>query len=225
LAQHYEIPNVFGSRFRRVDLGSDSKRGGLLRHGSILTVTSYSTRTSPVIRGNWVLENIIGTPPPPPPPDVPTLEENKVDAKATMREQLEKHRANPACAGCHNLMDPIGFALENFDAVGRWRDFENGDEVDVNGGLPDGSEFKGVDNLEAGLLERPELFVRSLTGKLLTFAVGRGVVANDAPAIREIIRKGRAADYRFSSLVLGIVESVPFQMRQQEQSESSYASN
>lgn len=225
LAQHYEIPNIFGSRFRRVDLGYDSKRGGLLRQGSILTVTSYSTRTSPVIRGNWVLENIIGTPPPPPPPDVPTLEENKVDASATMREQLEEHRANPACAGCHNLMDPIGFALENFDAVGRWRDFENGDEIDVNGGLPDGSEFKGVDNLEAGLLERPELFVRSLTEKLLTFAVGRGVFANDAPAVREIIRKGRADDYRFSSLVVGIVESVPFQMREKEQAESSYASN
>ncbi len=223
LAQHYEIPNIFGSRFRRVDLSPDSKRGGLLRHGSILTVTSYSTRTSPVIRGNWVLENIIGTPPPPPPPDVPTLEENKVDATATMREQLEEHRANPVCASCHNLMDPIGFALENFDAVGRWREYEDGAEIDANGGLPDGSEFKGVNNLEAGLLDRPELFVRSLTEKLLTFAVGRGVVANDAPAIREIIRKGRADDYRFSSLVVGIVGSVPFQMREKEQTEFSYA--
>ena len=171
------------------------------------------------------MENIIGTPPPPPPPDVPTLEENKVDATATMREQLEEHRANPACAGCHNLMDPIGFALENFDAVGRWRDYEDGAEIDVNGGLPDGSEFKGVDNLEAGLLDRPELFVRSLTEKLLTFAVGRGVVANDAPAVRKIIRKGRADAYRFSSLVVGIVESAPFQMREKEQTEPSYASN
>lgn len=225
LAQHYEIPNVFGSRFRRVELEPDSKRGGLLRQGSILTVTSYSTRTSPVIRGNWVLENIIGTPPPPPPPDVPTLEENRVDATASMRQQLEEHRANPACAGCHKLMDPIGFALENFDAVGRWRDYEDGAEIDVNGGLPDGSELKGVDNLEAGLLERPELFVRSLTEKLLTFAVGRGVVANDAPAVREIIRKGRADDYRFSSLVVGIVESVPFQMREKEQTKPSYAKN
>ena len=140
-----------------------------------------------------------------------------------MRQQLEEHRANPACAGCHKLMDPIGFALENFDAVGRWRDYEDGAEIDVNGGLPDGSEFKGVDNLEAGLLERPELFVRSLTEKLLTFSVGRGVVANDAPAIREIIRKGRADDYRFSSLVVGIVESVPFQMREKEQTKPSYA--
>lgn len=213
LAHHYEIPGVFGSRFRRVNVGPEHHRGGLLRQGSILAVTSYATRTSPVIRGNWVLENIIGTPPPPPPADVPALDENKVDATLSMRERLAEHRANPACASCHNLMDPVGFALENFDAVGRWREFENGMEIDATGGLPDGSEFDGVAKLEAGLLERPELFVSTVTGKLLTFALGRGVEAHDAPAIREIVRRSEVDDYRISSIILGITRSVPFQMR------------
>jgi hypothetical protein len=213
LAYHYGIPNIAGSRFRRVDLDPDHNRGGLLRQGSILTVTSYATRTSPVIRGSWILENIIGTPPPPPPPNVPALEENKVDATLSMREQLAEHRANPACAGCHNLMDPVGFALENFDAVGRWREYEDGTSIDVSGGLPDGSVFNGVGPLEEGLLERPELFVRTLSEKLLTFALGRGIEAHDAPAVREIVRKARSNEYRFSSIILGIVNSVPFQMR------------
>ncbi len=214
LAHHYGIPNVAGSRFRRVDLEPEHNRGGLLRQGSILTVTSYATRTSPVIRGNWVLENIIGTPPPPPPPDVPALEENKVDATLSMREQLAEHRANPACASCHNLMDPVGFALENFDAVGRWREYEGGAVIDVSGGLPDGSVFAGVEKLEHGLLERPELFVRALSEKMLIFALGRGVEAHDAPAVRQIVKEVEANDYKFSSLVLGIAKSVPFQMRQ-----------
>ena len=213
LAHHYDIPGVFGSRFRRVDLDPQHHRGGLLRQGSILTVTSYATRTSPVLRGNWVLENILGTPPPPPPPDVPALEDNKVDDTLSMREKLAEHRANPSCASCHNLMDPVGFALENFDAVGRWREFDSGAPIDVSGGLPDGSEFEGVENLEKGLLERPELFVRTLTEKLLTFALGRGVEPHDAPAVRRIVREARSDDYRFSSLVQGIVNSVPFQMR------------
>ena len=213
LAHHYDIPGVFGSRFRRVSLTPDQHRGGLLRQGSILTVTSYATRTSPVIRGNWILENILGTPPPPPPPNVPSLEDNKVDASLSMRERLAEHRANPACASCHNLMDPVGFALENFDAVGRWRQFENGREIDASGGLPDGRILDGVDQLEKGLLERPELFVRTITQKLLTFALGRGVEPFDAPAIRKIIREAKQDNFRLSSLVLGITQSVPFQLR------------
>ncbi len=213
LAHHYDIPHVFGSRFRRVALEPEHRRGGLLRQGSILTVTSYATRTSPVLRGNWVLDNILGTPPPPPPPDVPTLEENKVDATLSMRERLVEHRANPACASCHDLMDPVGFALENFDAVGRWRAYENGEAIDVSGGLPDGSVFHGVENLEKGLLKRPELFVRTLSSKLLTFALGRGVEPFDGPAIRQIVRQAQSEDYRFSSIILGVTKSVPFQMR------------
>ena len=213
LARHYGIPGIVGSRFRQVALDPKHNRGGLLRQGSLLTVTSYATRTSPVIRGNWVLDNIIGTPPPPPPPNVPALEENKVDATLSMRDRLAEHRANPACASCHDLIDPVGFALENFDAVGRWRDFENGAAIDVSGGLPDGSVFDGVENLENGLLERPELFVRTLSEKLLTFALGRGVEVYDAPAIRQIVREAQANEFRFSSIILGITKSVPFQMR------------
>ena len=175
LAKHYGIPHVYGSHFRRVELGDDSMRGGLLRQGSVLTVTSYATRTSPVIRGKWILENILGTPPPPPPANVPALKDNTVSSSLSVRERLAEHRANVACAGCHKLMDPVGFALENFDAVGRWRDFEEGRPVDATGGLPDGSRFEGVTGLERALLKRPELFVGTLTEKLLTFALGRGV--------------------------------------------------
>ena len=219
LAHHYEIPGVFGSRFRRVVLDPQYQRGGLLRQGSILTVTSYATRTSPVIRGSWILKNIMGTPPPPPPPNVPPLEENKVDATLSMRERLAEHRANPVCASCHSIMDPVGFALENFDAVGRWRDFENGAAIDVSGGLPDGSVFEGVANLEKGLLERPALFVGTLSEKLLIFALGRGVGVDDAPAIRQIVRDAQANEFRFSSIILGITKSVPFQMRAKLQGE------
>ncbi len=213
LAKHYGIPHVYGSRFRRVALDDDSKRGGLLRHGSILTVTSYATRTSPVIRGKWILENILGTPPPPPPPNVPALEDNTVSAKLPVRERLAQHRADPACASCHDLMDPVGFSLENFDAVGRWRDVEGGQPIDASGGLPDGSRFTGVAGLEQGLLDRPEIFVGTMAEKLLTYAVGRGHEHFDAPAIRKIVRDARADDFRFSSLILGIVSSTPFQMR------------
>ncbi len=210
LAHHYDIPGVFGSRFRRVALDPRHNRGGILRQGSILTVTSYATRTSPVIRGNWVLENILGTLAPPPPPDVPALEDNKVDASLPMRQRLAAHRANPACASCHNLMDPVGFALENFDAVGRWREFENGAPIDVSGGLPDGREFSGIQNLEKGLLERPELFVHTLT---MIFALGRGIEAQDASAIRQIVEEAKTSDYRLSTIISGIAKSVPFQMR------------
>ncbi len=213
LAKHYGIPHVYGSRFRRVSLGEHSDRGGLLRHASILTVTSYATRTSPVIRGKWILENILGTPPAPPPPNVPALTENTVSAKLPVRERLAQHRADPVCASCHNLMDPIGFSLENYDAVGRWRDLENGLPVDANGGLPDGSSFVGIDGLEQGLIQRPENFVGTMTEKLLTYALGRGHEPFDAPPVRKIVRDAKADNYRFSSLILGIVESTPFQTR------------
>ncbi len=213
LAKHYDIPHVSGPRFRRVPLEPGSERGGLLRHGSILTVTSYATRTSPVIRGKWILENLLGTPPPPPPSNVPALEDNTVSSTLRVRERLQQHRANAACASCHNVMDPVGFALENFDAVGRWRALEEGQPVDTSGGLPDGSKFVGVSGLEAGLLNRPEIFVGTLTEKLLTFALGRGIEPSDGPAIRVIVRSARDADYRFSALIGGIVSSTPFQMR------------
>ena len=214
LAKHYGIPNVYGTRFRRVALDESSRRGGLLRHGSVLAVTSYATRTSPIIRGVWVLDNIFGAPPPPPLPDVPALEENEVAANLPMRERLAQHRNSPACASCHRTIDPVGFALENFDALGRWRDQEgdNG-RIDVSGGLPGVGSLAGVDGLEDGLLSRPDLFVGRLTEKLLTFALGRGVEYYDAPAVRAIVREAEADDYRFSSLILGIVKSVPFQMR------------
>ncbi len=213
LAKHYGIPNVYGSRFRRVSLDKESERGGLLRQGSILTVTSYATRTSPVIRGKWILENILGTPPPPPLPNVPALKDNTVSATLSVRERLAEHRINSACASCHNLMDPVGFSLENFDAVGRWRTVEDGQPIDVSGGLPDGSKFTGVCGLEDGLRHRPELFVGTLTEKLMTFALGRGVETYDTPAVRKIVHDAQSKDFRFSSVILGIVNSTPFTMR------------
>jgi hypothetical protein len=177
-------------------------------------VTSYATRTSPVIRGKWILENIMGTPPPPPAPDVPGLDENNVSASLPVRERLAAHRANPACASCHDFMDPVGFALENFDAIGRWRTMEEGQSVDASGGLPDGSTFVGVSGLEDGLLQRPDIFTAALTEKLLIFALGRGVEYYDGPAIREISRFAKQDHYRFSALIQGIVNSTPFRMRQ-----------
>ncbi len=223
LARHYGIKHVYGSRFRRVSLTEDSRdgdslgegsqRGGLLRHGSILSVTSYATRTSPVIRGQWVLANLLGSPPPPPPPNVPALAENTVSSTLSVRERLAQHRANAACASCHDLMDPVGFSLENFDAIGRWRTVEAGQPTDSAGGLPDGREFAGVTGLEQALLARPELFVRTLAEKLLTYALGRGVEPYDAPAVRQIVKDAKDGNYRFSRLILGIAQSTPFQMR------------
>jgi hypothetical protein len=215
LAKHYGIPNVYGSRFRRVALDANGERAGILGHGSVLTVTSYANRTSPVLRGKWILENIIGTPPPPPPQNVPALGETDPDGRVlSMRERMTRHRANPACASCHQLMDPAGLSLEHFDAIGRWRmRAESGGAVDASGGLPDGSTFTGMSGLRAALLRKPELFVGTLTEKLMTYGLGRGLDYYDAPAVREIVRNARAQDYRFSSLVLGIVSSDPFQMR------------
>jgi hypothetical protein len=217
LARHYGIPGVVGGRFRRVALPG-GRRAGLLGHGSILTVTSYSTRTSPVIRGKWVLENILGAPPPPPPPDVPGLpDRGKTGQPASVRERLEQHRANPVCASCHARMDPIGFALEHFDAIGRWRDV--GDDrkpVDASGTMPDGTKFDGPAELRSLLAARDEEFVRTVTTKLLTYALGRGLEHYDMPAVRAIVREASAHEYRWSAIILGIVRSVPFQMRRAE---------
>jgi len=212
LAKHYGIPNIYGSRFRRVTTVGEHRRGGLLRQGSILTVTSYATRTSPVIRGKWVLEKLIGEPPPPPPANVPALKDNTVAANLTVRERLAEHRANPACHSCHSKMDPVGFSLENYDAIGRWRDVEEGRPVDATGGLLE-SRCNGVTELEQALRKHPELFVRTLTENLLMFGQGRVIDERDAPAIRRVVHQARATDYRFSSLVVGIVQSVPFRMR------------
>ena len=215
LAKHYGIPNIYGSRFRRVSFEEDTTRGGLLRQGSILMVTSYPTRTSPVIRGKWILDNLLGVPPPPPPPNVPALEKTQVAGKrvVTIRERLAEHRANAACAGCHRLMDPIGFALENYDAVGRWRTVDANMPIDASATLFDGSSISGVAGLQAAILKNPDLFVSTLAEKLLTFATGRGVAYYDAPAVRKIVREAGADDFRFSSLVMGIVNSTPFRMR------------
>lgn len=214
LARHYGIPHVQGSHFRKVALAADSHRGGLLRHGSILSVTSYATRTSPVLRGNWILGNLLGAAPPPPPADVPALQENSVSSKLSARARLAEHRANAACASCHDLMDPVGFALEHYDALGRWRELEEGEPVDASGGLPDGSRFTGVGGLEENLLNHPELFAGALAEKLLTFGLGRGVEPRDGPAIRQIVEEARRGGWKFSALVTAVVRSVPFTMKQ-----------
>ena len=217
LARHYGIENVYGNHFRRVALSQDERKG-LLGKGSILTATSYANRTSPVLRGKWVLENILGTPPPPPPPDVPDLEETSEEGRAlTMRERMEEHRANPACAACHARMDPLGFALENFDAIGGWRTTDAGSPIDSSGVLPDGTRFEGAPGLRKVLLSRREEFVMNVTDKLLTYALGRGVEYYDAPAVRSIMREAAPGDYRWSSLITGIVKSMPFQMRRSEE--------
>ena len=217
LARHYGIPNVYGNHLRRVVLDNEQRRG-LLGKGSILTATSYANRTSPVLRGKWVLENILGTPPPPPPPDVPELQEATQDGKPlTMRQRMEEHRVNPACAACHARMDPLGFALENFDAIGGWRATENGSPIDASGVLPDGTQFEGASGLREVLLGRRQEFVRNVTEKLLTYALGRGTEYYDAPAVRSIMREAAPSDYRWSSLIVGIVKSTPFQMRRSEE--------
>jgi len=215
LAKHYGVEGVKGEEFRRVELDG-VQRGGVLTQGSVLTVSSYPTRTSPVIRGKWVLENMLNQPPPPPPPDVPALEENGGANVGTMRQQLEKHRANAVCAGCHSRMDPLGFGLENYDAVGRWRTEEGGAPLDVSGVLPGGAKFTTPAEMKAILKAEPDVFARALTEKMLTFALGRGLELRDRATVRKISERLRANGYRFSELVLGIVESEPFRMRRSE---------
>jgi hypothetical protein len=216
LATHYGISGVLGSELRKVSLSKDSHRGGVLRHGSVLMVTSYATRTSPTIRGNWILENLLGTPLPPPPPDVPNLKENSTLNVSSLRDRLAQHRENPACASCHDRMDPIGFSLENYDAVGRWREFEGSLDVDSDGMFPNGKAIRSVDELEQAILDRPQMFVRTLTEKLMTFALGRAVESFDGPAVRSIESAAAKDDYRFSSIVTGIVLSDPFRYRLSE---------
>ena len=214
LARHYGVPNVKGPHFRRVTLGSDSVRAGLLGHGSILTVTSYPDRTSPVVRGKWILENLLGTPPPPPIPNVGELRPTNRDGSVlSMRQRMEQHRANPVCASCHSMMDPLGLSLENFDAVGRWRTLgESSARIDASGVLPDGTRFEGPAGLRAALLSS-DRFVPTVAEKLLTYALGRGLEPYDGPAVRAIVREAGRDDYRFSSLVIGVVRSAPFRMR------------
>lgn len=223
LAKHYGVPNVYGSQFRRVSWPEDSPRRGLLGQGSILSVTSIATRTSPVQRGKWLLENVLGTPPNPPPANVPPLKENKAgDKQLSVRERMEMHRKNEPCAGCHKVLDPLGFALENFDAVGQWRNVdESGDKVDASGVLADGTKVSGVNDLRAALLSRPNVFVGTMTEKMLTYALGRGLEYYDMPAVRAITHQAAQNDYRFSSLVLGIVESTPFQMRRSQDTDAA----
>ncbi len=213
LAEHYGIPNVYGSHFRRVQV-TDPRRRGLFGQGSILTVTSYADRTSPVKRGAFVLENILAAPSPPPPPNVPPLSDTPQGTPLTMRDRMAQHRNNPICASCHARIDPIGFALENYDAIGRWRTNEAGAPIDPSGTLLDGTTFNGVAGMRESLLAHPNTFVEALAEKLLTYAVGRGIDNLDKPAVRSITRAAARDNYRWSSLVLGIVKSVPFQMRQ-----------
>jgi hypothetical protein len=214
LARHYGVANVKGSHFRRVALDTGSMRSGLLGKGAILTVTSYPDRTSPVVRGKWILENLLGTPPPPPLPNVPPLKPtNHEGAVLSMRQRMEQHRANPVCASCHAMMDPLGLSLENFDAVGKWRTLgESSAAIDARGRAPDGTVFEGPGGLRDMLLHS-DRFVPTLTEKMLTYALGRGLEYSDMPAVRAIVRDAAQTDYRLSSLIVGIVQSPPFRMR------------
>ena len=216
LAKHYGIPNVIGTDFRRVQLSADSPRRGLLGKGHLLLVTSRSTRTSPVVRGVWILRNLLGTPPPAPPANVPALEKaEQGDGRVlTMRELMAQHRGNPVCASCHATIDPTGFALEQFDAVGKWREVDAGfNPIDASGTMPDGTKFSGFNEFRSALVDKPELFLRTMAEKLLIYALGRPTDSHDGPAIRQVVRDTAAEDYGFSSMVMGIVDSVPFQMR------------
>jgi hypothetical protein len=216
LAKHYGIPQIRGSYFRRVELPPGSVRGGLLGQGSVLTITSYATRTSPVLRGKWVLENLLASPPPPPPADVPALKTEGAEPghTLTMREAMTAHRANPACASCHARMDPIGFSMENFDAIGRWRDTDSGAPLDVSGVFPEGTTFNGVTGLKRELVRNPEPFIQAVAERLLMYGLGRNLQYYDAPAVRQMLRDAAAQKHTLTSLVLGVVKSAPFQMRQ-----------
>jgi len=212
LAHHYGIPNIYGNHFRKVAF-DDGVRGGLLGQASVLTVTSYPNRTSVVLRGKWLLANLLGAPPAPPPADVPSLKDAGQDGQPrSLRDRMEQHRKNPACSACHQRMDPLGFALENFDALGKWRMVADGEKVDVSAALPDGATFNGVAGLRNLLLQHKDDYVRTLTEKLMAYSIGRGIEYYDLPAVRKITRESAPADYRWSSLILGIVRSQPFSM-------------
>jgi hypothetical protein len=224
LARHYGIPGVYGVHFRRVPY-PDATRGGLLSHASILTVTSYATRTSPVVRGKWLLENVLGTPPTPPPPNVPSLPDARQDGSAptSVRERLEQHRRNPVCASCHNVIDPLGFTLEHYDAIGRWRTtneggtpFDTGTPIDDSGTLIDGTKLQGLEGLRNVILSREGQFVETVAEKLLMYALGRTLEPYDMPVVRQISRQSAARDLKWSSLILAITRSTPFLMRRSE---------
>ena len=213
LAKHYGIPNIYGSHFRRVKLADEARRG-LLGKGSTQLVTAYPTRTSPVLRGKWILENILGTPPPAPPPNVPALKENtEGTTQLSMRQLMEQHRASPACSGCHQLMDPLGFVMENYDGTGAWRTRELAGPIDASGELADGTHVNGIGELRRALMKHPEQFVETMTEKLLIYALGRGLESYDMPAIRTVVKDASRSNYRFQSIILGIVNSTPFRMR------------
>jgi Protein of unknown function (DUF1592)./Protein of unknown function (DUF1595)./Protein of unknown function (DUF1588)./Protein of unknown function (DUF1585). len=215
LARIYGIGGVMGPGFRRVSVAQNPERGGLLGQGSVLLLTSHTTKTSPVLRGRWILDNLLNSPPPPPPPGVPPLDESADKGrKLTTRQQVERHRSNAVCASCHSRMDPLGFALENFDVVGRWRTRDEGGEIDASGALPDGKAFAGPQGLKDLLLSRPDAFVKATLSRLMTYALGRELDFLDQPAIRQIMRETEAKGYRFADLIGGVVKSVPFQMRQ-----------
>ena len=213
LARFYKIPGVTGPEFRKVTLPADANRGGILTQASVLTVSSYATRTSPVLRGKWILDNVLNAPPPPPPPDVPNLDEKKIGTAASLRQQLEEHRTNPTCAACHARLDPLGFGLENFDAIGGWRTMDGKFPIDSSGVLPDGRSFKGVSELKTILKADRDAFAEGVTDKLLTYALGRGLERYDRPTVRQIARRVAAKEFKFSSLVTEIVNSLPFQYR------------
>jgi hypothetical protein len=215
LARHYGIPGVSGEEFQRVTLDGE-KRGGILTQGAILAVSSYPTRTSPPVRGKWVLENLLGAAPPPPPPDVPVLNEANLGKTVSLRQRMEQHRKDPSCAVCHNLMDPIGFGLESYDAVGAWRDNDGDVPIDTSGVLPDGKPFRGAKDLKQILRGQSAAFTRNLTEKLLTFALGRGLEPYDRRTVEDIVRKMEQNNYRFSTLVMEIIKSKPFGMRSGE---------
>lgn len=216
LARHYDVPHVYGAHFRRVTVG-EGARGGLLGHASILTSTSYPDRTSPVLRGKWLLDNMLGSPIPAPPPDVPALVETRADGKQiSIREQMQMHRTSPVCASCHQRMDPLGLSLEHYDPIGRWRATSDGQAVDASGTLTDGTRFEGLVGLRQYLARHRQDFVRAVVEKLLSYAIGRGTGPHDQPVIRKIMKDAAPDDYRWSSIIQGIVTSVPFTMGQQD---------
>jgi hypothetical protein len=216
LARFYNVPNVYGTEFRKVFYAADAHRSGLLGQAGVLTISSYANRTSPVLRGKWVLETLVGEPPPPPPPDVPNLDEAKIGLSSSLREQLEQHRKNAICASCHERMDPLGFGLENFDAIGAWRTKDGQFPINASGTLPDGRSFDGPQGLESILKAQPDAFAECLTRKLLTYALGRGLERDDDPTVKKIVKTVATENYRFSSLILEIVKSEPFQKRRRE---------